>query len=37
MVTDGPFGETKEVIGGYWFIVPAASRRPRRLPQETRV
>lgn len=20
MVTDGPFGETKEVIGGYWFI-----------------
>ena len=19
-VTDGPFGETKEVIGGYWFI-----------------
>jgi hypothetical protein len=21
MVTNGPFGETKEVIGGYWFIV----------------
>ena len=21
MVTDGPFGETKEVIGGYWFIL----------------
>lgn len=20
-VTDGPFGEAKEVIGGYWFIV----------------
>src|SRR5262245_41711522 len=20
-VTDGPFGETKEVIGGYWFII----------------
>ena len=20
-VTDGPFGETKEVIGGYWFIL----------------
>jgi hypothetical protein len=20
-VTDGPFAETKEVIGGYWFIV----------------
>ena len=22
-VTDGPFGESKEVIGGYWFIVAA--------------
>lgn len=21
MITDGPFGETKEVIGGYWFIL----------------
>ena len=21
MITDGPFGESKEVIGGYWFIV----------------
>jgi hypothetical protein len=21
LVTDGPFGETKEVIGGYWLIV----------------
>jgi len=21
LVTDGPFGETKEVIGGYWFII----------------
>lgn len=20
-VVDGPFGETKEIIGGYWFIV----------------
>ena len=20
MIIDGPFGETKEVIGGYWFI-----------------
>lgn len=20
-LTDGPFGETKEVIGGYWFIL----------------
>ena len=21
MMTDGPYGEAKEVIGGYWFIV----------------
>ncbi len=21
IVTDGPFGEAKEVVGGYWFIV----------------
>jgi hypothetical protein len=21
IVTDGPFGESKEVIGGYWFII----------------
>lgn len=21
VVTDGPFGETKELIGGYWFVV----------------
>ena len=21
LVTDGPFGETKEVIGGYWFVL----------------
>lgn len=21
IVTDGPYGETKEVIGGYWFIL----------------
>lgn len=21
LITDGPYGETKEVIGGYWFIL----------------
>lgn len=21
IVTDGPFGEAKEIVGGYWFIV----------------
>ena len=24
VITDGPFGETKEVIGGYWFIVASS-------------
>jgi hypothetical protein len=24
LVTDGPFGESKEVIGGYWFIVASS-------------
>jgi hypothetical protein len=24
LVKDGPFGETKEVIGGYWFIVASS-------------
>jgi len=24
LVTDGPYGETKEVIGGYWFILAAS-------------
>ena len=33
MVTDGPFGEVKEVIGGYWFIVAAALRKLLRLPR----
>ena len=21
VITDGPYGESKEVIGGYWFII----------------
>lgn len=24
VVTDGPFGETKELIGGYWFVRAAS-------------
>ena len=24
MVVDGPFGESKEVVGGYWFIVASS-------------
>ena len=33
IVTDGPFGEAKEVVGGYWFIVARSLREaaePRR-------
>jgi hypothetical protein len=30
-VTDGPFGESKEVIGGYWFIVAADLDEAARL------
>ena len=29
--TDGPFGETKEVIGGYWFIVAPSLREAAEL------
>ena len=31
MVTDGPFGETKEVIGGYWFIVAGSLEEAAKL------
>jgi hypothetical protein len=31
IVTDAPFGETKEVIGGYWFIVAASLREAATL------
>lgn len=24
MITDGPFAETKEIVGGYWFIAAAS-------------
>ena len=24
LVTDGPFGEAKELVGGYWFIVASS-------------
>ena len=39
-VTDGPFGEAKEVIGGYWLIVAhsldeAARDRPRQSVSAT--
>jgi hypothetical protein len=34
VVTDAPFGETKEIIGGYWFIVARDLREAARLAAE---
>jgi len=34
IVTDGPFGETKEVIGGYWFIVADSLEEAAALAAE---
>jgi len=31
IVTDGPFGEGKEIIGGYWFIVARNLREAANL------
>jgi len=31
IVTDGPFGEAKEVIGGYWIIVAHSLREAAEL------
>ena len=31
VVTDGPFGETKEVIGGYWFIVASSLEEAAKI------
>ena len=31
IVTDGPFGEIKEVVGGYWFIVARSLREAASL------
>lgn len=31
MVTDGPFTETKEVIGGYWFILAGSLEEAANL------
>jgi hypothetical protein len=34
-VTDGPFTETKEVIGGYWFIVAASLEEAAAIAAES--
>jgi hypothetical protein len=31
LVTDGPFGEGKEIVGGYWFIVARNLREAAEL------
>jgi hypothetical protein len=31
IVTDGPFGEAKEAIGGYWFIVATSLAEAARI------
>jgi hypothetical protein len=31
VVTDGPFGETKELIGGYWFAVAESLEEAARV------
>jgi hypothetical protein len=31
ITTDGPFGETKEVIGGYWIIVARSLREAAEI------
>ena len=35
VITDGPFGESKEVIGGYGSFSPAALMKPRSSPVAT--
>jgi hypothetical protein len=34
IVTDGPFGEAKEVVGGYWFIVARNLREAAEIAAE---
>ena len=34
IVTDAPFGESKEVVGGYWFIVAESLREAASLAAE---
>jgi hypothetical protein len=34
MVTDGPFSETKEVIGGYWFILASSLAEAAQIAAE---
>jgi hypothetical protein len=33
VITDGPFGESKEVIGGYWFILAHSLEEAAQIAQ----
>jgi hypothetical protein len=33
VITDGPFGESKEVIGGYWFILASSLDEAAKIAQ----
>jgi hypothetical protein len=33
-ITDGPFTEAKEIVGGFWFIVAASLEEAARLASE---
>jgi hypothetical protein len=33
VITDGPFGESKEVIGGYWFILANSLEEAAQIAQ----
>jgi hypothetical protein len=33
VITDGPFGESKEVIGGYWFILASSLDEAAEIAQ----
>ena len=33
VITDGPFGETKEVIGGFWFILASSLEEAAQIAQ----
>ena len=34
-ILDGPFAETKEIIGGYWFIVAESLQEAARIASES--
>jgi hypothetical protein len=34
-ITDGPFTETKEVIGGYWFVIASSLREAAAIAADS--